>query len=403
MKGKDYVDYSGRMFATKKAMCEYHGVSYQLYNHRIKNGMAQRDALKPPFGRKRERKSIPFRWSDGMGNVFDTMYEMCMFHNITERAYKKRIENGWDLEKALTTPVKRKSLRPCTDHLGRTSDSVEQMCQKYGISSHAYHDRMKRGWTMKDALTIPAGGKRANRKKCTDHFGRSFDSKTAMCRKYGIGLGLYGRRMASGWNKREALTTPVKHTACTDHRGNVYASVAEMCRMYGVTPQVYRRRIAFGWDQEKALTTPVRQTACTDHLGNRFGSEARMCRKYGITPQAYRNRMASGWDQKKALKTPIEKQTYVDPYGHEYASMADMCRHFRISPVSYGYRIRKGWDQKKALITPVRKMTFAGFAVKKFSYEIKETPLYQCTCKECGYSEILSYDEMEEHERRHAG
>ena len=403
MNGKNCIDYSGRLFETKRAMCEYHGISYQLYNYRIKNGMAQRDALKPPFGRKRERKSIPFRWSDGKGNVFDTVYEMCIFYGITERAYQERIKNGWTIEKTLTTPVKRIKPTPCTDHRGRTYASVAQMCQRYGIGYYTYDYRIKHGWTMEEALTTPAGRKKPEGKKCADHFGRMFDSGSVMCRKYGITFSAYKNRLDAGWSKKDALTTPVRNTACKDHRGRTYASVAQMCREYGISPKVYRYRIASGWSRKKALTTPVRQTSCTDHLGNRFSSEARMCRKYGLTAKTYRDRMASGWNQEKALTTNVDKLTCVDPYGHEYASMADMCRHFRISPVSYGYRIRKGWDQKKALITPVRNMTFAGFAVKKFSYEIKETPLYQCTCKECGYSEILSYDEMEEHERRHAG
>ena len=43
----------------------------------------------------------------------------------------------------------------CFDHNGKTYKNREEMAEYYGIGFHVYRSRMKRGWSLKEALTVP--------------------------------------------------------------------------------------------------------------------------------------------------------------------------------------------------------------------------------------------------------
>lgn len=68
--------------------------------------------------------------------------------------YKKfRTNNG--------KPSYYKDPKPSKDHLGKTYDSFNKMCKAYNMNPTTVKQRMERGWTTEEALTIQAGQKRA--------------------------------------------------------------------------------------------------------------------------------------------------------------------------------------------------------------------------------------------------
>ena len=44
---------------------------------------------------------------DHLGNKFKMVKDMCAYYGITESAYQSRKRRGWELERILTTPVKK--------------------------------------------------------------------------------------------------------------------------------------------------------------------------------------------------------------------------------------------------------------------------------------------------------
>lgn len=40
------------------------------------------------------------------------------------------------------------------DHLGNEYDSINSLCMDYNISYNTFRLRLKRGWSLKDALTV---------------------------------------------------------------------------------------------------------------------------------------------------------------------------------------------------------------------------------------------------------
>lgn len=176
---------------------------------------------------------------------------------------------GWDVEKALTTPHveetenkrKARSSKTCTDHEGNEYGSIREMVDAWGVSRAAYDSRLSHGWTQEEALT---GNREAVARKgnrfipCTDHTGEQFESRAAMCRAWGVPGLTYKARIEAGWTVEEALTKPVtpggNKAPCADHTGTEFESISEMCRTWGVQGGTFSTRMRRGWSLEEALT-----------------------------------------------------------------------------------------------------------------------------------------------------
>ena len=401
------TDHFGAVFSSKTEMCRHYGISRITYYHRIKHGLSLREALVPPKGWKEKKRFLLY--ADHLGTIYKSLKEMCEHYHISKYTYIERIKHGWTIKDALTVPAKRGSgKRSCKDHLGTLYRNEAEMCRHYGIRPDTYRRRIKAGWKKAEALTTPAGkGPRhmtSGIKSRTDHFGIVYKSNKEMCGHYGIRPCTFTGRMKAGWQLKDSLTRSVAERGCRDHLGRFYESNKKMCERYGIHAATFRSRIKHGADLKKALTDPVRIKDCSDHLGNRYSSRKEMCAHYGVNVQTYVYRVKNGWSQEEALDAAKGRTEYrhsrticIDHRGNTYTSTASMCRAYKISAASYRHRIRMGWTQKKALIIPTRKMKYAGFSVHAFSYEDGAELLYECTCAECGLSDILTYGEMENH------
>lgn len=111
--------------------------------------------------------------------------------------------------------------KPCTDHLGRKFASVRERAEFYGMIPSVVHNRMKSGWSLERALTVPAvtnPHERPVRKPCTDHYGRQFSSVSSMAAYYGMNARVLCCRLRQGWTPERALTEAVRKTAVRRNR-----------------------------------------------------------------------------------------------------------------------------------------------------------------------------------------
>lgn len=157
-------------------------------------------------------------------------------------------------------------------------------------------------------------------KMVTDHKGNKYLSERAMCNHYGVPLPIYTARLKKGWTLKDALET--KHEKanlgtktgfeCHDHKGNEFSSFGMMCQYYKLPPTVVEGRLKLGWSLQNALTISLdhcksRGFRCKDHLGNQFASRRDMAKHWGINHETFRYRLRMGWSLKDALETPVHK------------------------------------------------------------------------------------------------
>ena len=170
----------------------------------------------------------------------------------------------------------------CRDHLGNVYSSIKDMCSFYNIDSSTVSGRLDRGWSLENALTTPPHTLSSHVYKqrfvVSDHLGNTFANNTVMCKHYGISRRLLSYRLSHGYSLRDALTEPVvKYTDVlqpddnqlySDHLGNKFSTVKEMAEFHGVYVRTLYRRLADGLPLEQALT--YKPNVCEDHLGNIF-------------------------------------------------------------------------------------------------------------------------------------
>lgn len=218
-----------------------------------------------------------------------------------------------------------------TDHLGNYFKSVSAMARYYGIPRPTYISRLKSGWSVEEALTVPVIKDGSNYKNCkyfgdvVDHLGNKFNNTSQMARHWGISPSVFHRRVhVQGLSVEEALTSPIsrKHSAqeVTDHLGNKYRSLSLMARTYGIKLITLRDRLERGWSIREALTTPVdtstlRKTVnvkgikVQDHKGVWYNSYYELAKAYGLTISTLYGRLVRlGWSIEKALLTPTQER-----------------------------------------------------------------------------------------------
>lgn len=193
-------DHLGHIFASKKEMCEHWGISVSSFDERIKKGWTLQKALETPI-----QSGYHSVVEDHLGNKFKSIAKMCEYWGISFAAYNHRISKGYTLERALTTPSG--WTNKCKDPKGREFKSFKTMCEHYGLDAGVVKHRLENGESLAEALTRkPSAGKES-----TDHEGNVFETKKAMCDHYGISVLAFNTREKLGWPLEKILTVPVRN------------------------------------------------------------------------------------------------------------------------------------------------------------------------------------------------
>lgn len=97
----------------------------------------------------------------------------------------------------------------CKDHLGNKYKSYKAMCEKYKISYQVYTWRLNNGYNVEQALTTKL--KNSNRAQSVTIDNIKFKSLKEMCKYYGKSWSLIVWRMnKKGMTLEQALKTKVK-------------------------------------------------------------------------------------------------------------------------------------------------------------------------------------------------
>lgn len=94
---------------------------------------------------------------DHLGQEFKSIAAMCRYWNINVYTFLGRKIRGWNIEDALTRELDfgYGIGIPAKDHLGNHYMSVSHMARTYGLRPDALFKRLERGWSLKEALTTP--------------------------------------------------------------------------------------------------------------------------------------------------------------------------------------------------------------------------------------------------------
>ena len=201
------TDHLGNRYCTTKEMAQAWGIPDPTFRARIqRHGWDLEKALTTPVYDAKEASGK--RCLDHLGKEYISWKALAEAYGIPYNTLRGRLRLGWSLEKSLTTPITESNgPRPVTDHTGETHPSIRAMAREHGVSYSVYKRRVKDGWSVEKALTKPV--LHSERHPVTDHTGKSYDSLAAMARAYGLTHGTLSARLRNGWDLERALTTPV--------------------------------------------------------------------------------------------------------------------------------------------------------------------------------------------------
>lgn len=219
-------------------------------------------------------------------------------------------------------------------------------------------------------------------KPSKDHLGKTYLSISAMCRHYNISVQAYKNRLKKGFSLQDALEKPnnklLPKSERTDHLGNIYESVKAMSNHYGIPLDTYKGRINRGWSIKKALTKELDTTKTTgketlDHLGNKFNTLKDMCNHYNVTVSAYLCRMRNDWSLKDALTIKQKNQREIyDHKGNIFNSTQEMCQHWNMNHATYLYRQKQKYPLSVSLgDKPILKASTKDICIDENLYVIK--------------------------------
>lgn len=213
--------YQGKTYRTKKAAMYAAGVDYSRCRSWIqKKGLTglsldesieryRTDVINAPQKTPPERTKIIYK-----GREYRNRRALCAAEHISYFCLLAGLKRGLPLDDAVTRcrSLRRRHIESRMDHRGTVFESVEDMCRAWHISRVVYKGRLKSGWTLERALTTPARKRAPGKLDPVDHTGKRYGSIAEMCGSYKIQPQTYRtRRLTLGWTVEEALTTPVRH------------------------------------------------------------------------------------------------------------------------------------------------------------------------------------------------
>jgi transposase-like protein len=117
---------------------------------------------------------------------------------------RSRLHNGWDLREALTTPAgtqgrgaKRRLRGPEEEWPMYRKEAQRAQMERAGLTARIVWDRIKNGWDEHAAITAPRGARRKYNRNISE-----------LARKHGLGPETVRARLKKGWTLQEALDTP---------------------------------------------------------------------------------------------------------------------------------------------------------------------------------------------------
>lgn len=234
------------------------GISSREIRHRLSQGWKTVEAIKTPV-RSKERL-VMFRGK--MQSIMAWAKEIGIGHGTLSH----RLNSGWSVQRALTTPVCKK--------YASSPNSISQCAKRCGLNPKTVANRIRHGMTKAAALSAPI------RK------GRPIEgSINSLAKEAKISAHtLWDRFHRQHLSIRDAISTPIH-----DKRNNSLAAKARVC---GMCPGTVWRRIKTGWEEDEALTTPV------------LPPVTHICQELGVDKKLVHSRMSEGWSLIDAISIP---------------------------------------------------------------------------------------------------
>lgn len=191
------------------------------------------------------------RWLESFSNFFDDMGERPFVGATLER-----VDNSKGYSKANCKWATRHEQMANTrasrilTYNGETK-CIAEWARSIGVNSKTIHYRLNQGWPLAKALTTPATPAEERTAKMLT-FNKETRSLTGWARKLGINHASLCERLANGWPLEKALTTPGRKLQEATHDGETL-TIPDWGRKLRMRPRTIARRLDQGWTMDEIV------------------------------------------------------------------------------------------------------------------------------------------------------
>lgn len=321
---------------SQEIICEFRGISEDLFNERIASGWTFNQAVLYP-------KECGSEFIDHEGNIFPSQAEMCRYWNVDPIEFQKRLKACSDMETALTGSNNKKVPASSSTEAEEILDVIMPIVAelfysvkgaKERLDEEIRNKRISRMENFKERVRSGSISERKVAKEAAEEFqtstryGRYYrrvfmdgsDELIGLMADEIINLKQADKIVALGSEKEKkavdmlrkgksfrAVMAELGTPPAKDHMGRVYDSEEAMCKHWHLPVSLYKSRRKDSWPLCYALTVGKdEEFNITDHHGHTFPSIARLCAFYDMDKAEFARRMDEGWTLKEALLNPSE-------------------------------------------------------------------------------------------------
>lgn len=234
---KIIITYEGKEYPSLRNFCIENNYNYRLVLQRIQSGKTLEEAIRNLDLNVINGKEVYYK-----GKYYPSITNLCDELNIKASTVQGRLKNGWSLEKAVSTPI-RKTVQRVPEKLvynGQTFSTLKELCETFGFNYVNTSTRLRRGYSFKEALETPLNEPKIP-KKCS-YNNKEYNSEKEMCLDNNVSYMKYLNLKKKGYSLEDAIKNAIVKNKKVEIDGHTYKSLVEASEKTGLSVTKIRYR-----------------------------------------------------------------------------------------------------------------------------------------------------------------
>ena len=228
------IEYKGKQYASKRALCQEYGISTSMLINRMKSGWTLEEALEIQVGEK-STNGVPVVYE---GIRYPSVKSLAKELELPYSSLLHFYERKNDIQEAVECC--RTFGRQELELWGKRYDSLADIAHQFGLSYYRLLFRTEQGVGLEEIV------KEALEKEPVTFRGKEYLHFVDLCADFQIQPANVYERLRYGFNLEEALTKPIKNIGNkipVSYRGSNYESQIALCRAYGISVGCVREQM----------------------------------------------------------------------------------------------------------------------------------------------------------------